>query len=131
MKKRILLVDDEPMVLRIMRVALAKEGHQIDLAADGVQALAQIEAACPDLMVTDIDMPNMTGKELCLHLQENMPDRKFPIFISTSLAALHHRDWSKAIGNLHFLEKPISIRQLTRLIDQHTGANSPSEDLAP
>jgi hypothetical protein len=41
-----------------------------------------------------------------------MPDRKFPIFISTSLTAMEHREWSSRIPNLVFLEKPISIRKL-------------------
>jgi len=114
--KRILLADDEPMVLRVMRLALEKEGYQVDVAIDGADALEKIAANCPDVLVTDIEMPRMTGQELCLHLQETMPDREFPIFISTSLTALEHREWSKHISNLVFLEKPISVRKLRSAI---------------
>jgi CheY-like chemotaxis protein len=114
--KRILLVDDEPIVLRVMRRALEKEGYVVDVAINGEDALAKISASCPDVMVTDIEMPRMSGKELCLHIQETMPDRKFPIFVSTSLTALEHREWSGLISNLVFLEKPISIRKLRSAI---------------
>ena len=114
--KRILLVDDEPMVLRVMRLALEREGYRVDVAIDGEDALAKITMSCPDVLVTDIEMPRMTGKELCLRIQETMPDRKFPIFVSTSLTALEHREWSRRISNLVFLEKPISIRKLRSAI---------------
>jgi len=58
----------------------------------------------------------MTGKELCLQIQASMPDRRFPIFITTSLTALEHRDWSGKISNLVFVEKPISLRKLRAAI---------------
>lgn len=112
----ILLVDDEPMILRIMRTALERAGYQVNTAIDGEDALEKIVANPPDILVTDIEMPRMTGKELCLHIQEKMPDREFPIFVSTSLTALEHRDWSRKIPNLVFIEKPISIRKLRAAI---------------
>jgi len=118
---RILLVDDEPLVIRVMRLALQKEGYEVDTASSGLEALEKIALACPDVLVTDIEMPYMTGQELCEHLQAEMPDRKFPIFVSTSLTAVEHRNWSKNIPGLTFLEKPISIRKLKSLI---TGALS-------
>ena len=121
--KRILLVDDEPIVLRVMRRALEKEGYLVDVAINGEDALAKISASCPDVMVTDIEMPRMSGKELCLQIQETMPDRKFPIFVSTSLTALEHREWSGLISNLVFLEKPISIRKLRSAIAELVEAN--------
>ena len=114
---RILIVDDEPVVLRVMRVALEKDGYQVDVAIDGEDALEKIAANCPDVMITDIEMPRMTGQELCLHIQATMPDREFPIFISTSLTALEHREWSRSISRLIFLEKPISIRKLRTAIE--------------
>jgi chemosensory pili system protein ChpA (sensor histidine kinase/response regulator) len=110
--KSILLVDDEPMTLRVMRQALEKDGYQITTAFDGKDALEKITASQPDVLITDIQMPRMSGKELCLQIQASMPDRLFPIFITTSLTAHEHRDWSGAIPNLFFVEKPISLRQL-------------------
>ncbi len=125
---KILLVDDEPMVLRVMRRALEREGHQVDVAVDGEDAWAKITESCPDVLVTDIEMPRLSGRELCQRIQDKLPDRKFPIFVSTSLTALEHREWSKNISQLVFLEKPISIRKLRVEIskfvdpDNHTAA---------
>ena len=102
--KSILVVDDEPMILRIMRLALEKEGYQVDTAIDGKDALEKITASRPDILITDIEMPRMTGKELCLHIHETMPDRAFQIFVSTSLTALDHREWSRNVPNLIFLD---------------------------
>ena len=116
--KRILLVDDEPMILRVMGRSLEKLGYQVDVAINGEDALVKIAANCPDVMVTDIEMPRMSGKELCTHLQETMPNRIFPIFVSTSLTSLQHREWTKNISNLVFLEKPISIRKLRTAVSE-------------
>jgi len=110
--KSILLVDDEPMTLRIMRQALEKDGFEIRTAFDGRDALEKIIVRPPDVLITDIDMPRMTGKELCLMIQASMPDRRFPIFLTTSLTALEHRNWSGKISDLTFVEKPVSLRKL-------------------
>jgi two-component system chemotaxis response regulator CheY len=116
----ILLVDDEPISLRVMRLSLENDGYQVTTAFDGQDALEKITANRPDILITDIDMPRMTGKDLCLHLQDAMPDRLFPIFVSTSLTALEHRDWSGRISNLFLLEKPISLRKLRAAIRELT-----------
>jgi len=78
--------------------------------------LEKITASQPDVLITDIDMPRMTGKELCLQIQASMPDRRFPIFITTSLTALEHRKWSGTISDLIFIEKPISLHKLRAAI---------------
>ena len=116
--KSILLVDDEPMILRLMRIALEKVGYRVATAGDGEEALTIIRDGHPDILVTDIEMPRMSGKELCLEIQREMPERTFPIFISTSLTAMEHREWSGKIPNLVFLEKPISIRKLRTAISE-------------
>ena len=110
--KTILLVDDDPMILRLMRKALEKDGFQVNTAFDGKDALEKITASQPDILITDIDMPRMTGKELCVQIQTSMPGRQFPIYVLTSLTAIEHRVWSRKISNLVFVEKPISMRKL-------------------
>ncbi len=120
--RSILLVDDEPMILRVMRLALEKAGYQVNTAIDGEEALEKIVADPPDILVTDIEMPRMTGKELCLRILETMPDREFPIFVSTSLTAMEHREWSREVPNLIFIEKPISIRKLRTAISDFISA---------
>jgi CheY-like chemotaxis protein len=108
----ILLVDDEPHVIRVMRLSLERAGYTVREAANGEQAMEQIKHARPDMLIVDIDMPRMTGKELCLSLAENMPDRLFGIYVLTSRTARDHRDWSAKIPHLRLVEKPVSIQQL-------------------
>ena len=120
-KLRILLVDDEPVPIRVLRLALEKAGYEVETASTGHMGLQSILASQPDVLITDIEMPGMSGKDLCLALQADLPDRKFPIFVATSLTDLEHRNWSQAIPNLVFLEKPVSARKLLASLARHFG----------
>jgi len=122
--KRILIVDDEPHVIRVMKLALEKAGYAIEEAGNGQQALEKIRNNPPDLLITDIDMPRMNGRELCVQILEEMPDRKFGIYILTARAEDEHRSWSMAMGNFDFLEKPVSIRRLLGRLEEYFIANS-------
>ena len=110
--KDILLVDDEPHVIRVMRLSLERAGYTVRQAGNGEQALQEIRNTPPDMLITDIDMPRMTGKELCLTIAQEMPDRSFGIYVLTSRTAQEHREWSAQLPRLRFMEKPVSIRQL-------------------
>ena len=126
--KRILIVDDEPHVIRIMRLALEKSGYQVDEACNGLQALEYLQDHTPDVMITDIDMPRMNGQDLCLHIKQNMPDRLFRIYVLTARAEAEHREWSSTIGNLEFLEKPVSIRRLISAMDEFLACTDDHEE---
>lgn len=110
--KQILLVDDEAMVRRVLRVALEKAGFAVETAANGEEALTSLRERSPDVLITDIEMPRMDGRTLCETLHAEQPERSFPVFVLTSLTGREHRAWSAEIENLHFLEKPISVRKL-------------------
>ena len=78
--KRILIVDDEPHVVRVLKLALERAGYLVDQAGDGKEALEYLQRSEPDVLITDIDMPRMTGRELCTHIDKELPDRSFQIF---------------------------------------------------
>lgn len=124
---RVLLVDDEPMVLRVLSRALESAGYRVETHKNGQEALEAIRSGEPDAMVTDIEMPRMTGRELCEQLHCEIPERRFPVFVATSLTSLEHRDWSEAIPNLMFLEKPISARKLLKALAEHFDAATPAD----
>lgn len=119
--KQILLVDDEATVRRVLQVALEKAGFAVHTAANGEEALTRLRAQSPDVLITDIEMPRMDGRKLCETLHAEQPERDFPIFVVTSLTEREHRSWSSAIENLHFLEKPISVRKLLAKLTECTG----------
>src|SRR5438128_6037018 len=68
-KKRILIVDDEPQITRVLRRSLMTHGYDVHSAADGEAALQTFGDWMPDLVVTDLSMPNMSGLELCRRLR--------------------------------------------------------------
>jgi CheY-like chemotaxis protein len=99
--KRILIVDDEPHIIRLLKLALGRKQYQVDTALNGQLALQKIHEAHPSVLITDIDMPRMSGKDLC------------------SGTELEHRHWTKTFDNLVFLEKPISIRKLIAMLETY------------
>ena len=115
-KKRILIVDDHAPVLRVLRLGIEEAGFEVDTASNGSECLVKLCDVTPDFLVTDIDMPRMSGKELCLAIEEQFPDRKFPIVVLTSRTELEHRNWTREIANLEFMEKPVSVKQLVSII---------------
>lgn len=117
--KRILIVDDEPHAIRILKQALERSGYEVDSAANGLAALQKIRGQMPDVLITDIQMPRMSGQELCQQIQQEMPQREFLIFIVTSRTEIEHREWSADIDNMMFLEKPVSVRQLIIKLAKH------------
>jgi len=121
---RVLIVDDEPHVIRVLKLALTRIGIEVDEAYNGVNALEYLESHQPDAVITDIDMPRMDGRVLCGRIDEMFPDREFPIFIMTARAELEHRDWSRSIPNLTFMEKPLSIRKLVRVLNEKLAVTS-------
>lgn len=69
-KKKILIVDDELFVRKVVAKVLEKEGYNVAIASDGKDALMKAESLDPDLVITDLSMPNMNGMELALMLKK-------------------------------------------------------------
>lgn len=124
MMKRILIVDDHAPVIRVLRLGIEAAGYEVEAASDGNECLAALDDTMPDFLVTDIDMPRMNGKDLCLAIEQKYPDRTFPIVVLTSRTELEHRDWTRRIDNLTFMEKPVSVRRLVSYIEQQLTAAS-------
>lgn len=110
--KRVLIVDDHAPVIRVMRMGLEQAGFDVDSATNGSECLLKLCDDWPDFLVTDVDMPRMDGKELCLAIEKQFPQRDFPIVVLTSRTEMEHRDWTRKIDNLTFMEKPVSMRRL-------------------
>jgi CheY-like chemotaxis protein len=110
--KRVLVVDDELHMIRVVKLFLERAGYKVDTASNGQEALDSILLDPPDVLLTDIQMPRMTGQQLCVELQKQLPERKFPIFVMTSMTDRENREWTQKIPNSALLEKPVSMRVL-------------------
>ncbi|MDO8208466.1 MAG: response regulator [Gallionella sp.] len=120
--KRILIVDDEPHITRVLKLYLGRAGYAVDTAENGQAGLDAIVKNVPDVLFTDIQMPVMTGKQLCFALEEQYPQRTFPVFVMTSMTDREHREWTQQISNLQFLEKPLSMRAMTHALNKYFDA---------
>jgi CheY-like chemotaxis protein len=110
--KRILIVDDEPHVVRVLKICLEREGYDVQFALEGNQALKLMRISAPDVLITDIYMQGMGGRELCETLAREFPERTLLTLVMTSMTALDARSWVKALSNTELLEKPLSPRIL-------------------
>lgn len=119
--KKIFIVDDQLPVIRVLRLGLEAAGYSVESASNGSECLLKLCEAWPDFLVTDIDMPQMNGKDLCLAIEKQFPDREFPIVVLTSRTEFEHREWTQNIDNLSFMEKPVSVRRLVALIRRALG----------
>ena len=122
--KRILVADDEPHMSRVIDLFLRREGYEVSLVRDGQEALESILRNPPDLLITDIQMPRMNGRELCAELEKRLPERKFAIIVMTSMTDREHRHWSGALRDATFVEKPVSMRALVTSLSAYFGGRS-------
>ena len=128
--KTVLIVDDHAPVIRVLKLGIEEAGYEVETASNGSECLVKLCSEHPDFLITDIDMPRMSGKELCLAIEKQIPERKFPIVVLTSRTEMEHRDWTQSIDNLAFVEKPVSIRRLvshiaTRFAEMDAGDEAP------
>jgi len=117
--KRILIVDDEPHVIRVLKLALRPRGYEVESVSDPRQAIDKLRILAPDVLITDIQMPGLSGRELCERIHAEMPQRSFLILVMTAMADRENREWVSRIPNTGFLEKPLSPRSLAALLEQY------------
>jgi diguanylate cyclase (GGDEF)-like protein len=103
-KFRVLVVDDDPDKSELLRLALAMEGYEVQLATNGREALSAIESFQPDLVVSDIMMPEVNGYELARRIRENPQTRYIPIILQ-SAARIEAQDFrlGEEVGALGFI----------------------------
>jgi DNA-binding response OmpR family regulator len=109
-KARILLVDDDESLLDALAIAFADEGHAVRKAVDGTSALAAIESAPPDAVVSDVNMPGVDGFTLCRKLRS--AGNTVPIILLTSRDSDIDETLGLELGADDYVAKPFSVRVL-------------------
>jgi two-component system, OmpR family, KDP operon response regulator KdpE len=108
-RTRILVVDDEPQITRVLRTSLSSHGYEVSVANDGEAALKAMQDVNPDLIVTDLSMPRMTGIELC----ESIRDRsQVPIIVLSVRGEDKSKIEALDKGADDYVTKPFSINEL-------------------
>jgi putative two-component system response regulator len=104
--RSIVVVDDEPAITKLLQMLLEAEGHQVIVAADGQAALDRVAERRPDLVILDLDMPQMGGFEVCRRLKTAPETRLLPILVLTGTGAADARRQAWELGADEFLTKP-------------------------
>ena len=114
-KKTILIMDDDLALQTVLEIALREAGYQVVLANDGQEGIEKLTTLKPDLVISDIMMPQMDGVETFQLIKEQLQDNGIPIFIMT---ALTRKPWFadlEAEGAV-IIQKPFDIEVLLQLV---------------
>jgi CheY-like chemotaxis protein len=121
--KTILVVEDDPTMRELLSLHLTRAGYAVRVAADGLEAGHAVLGVTPDLIITDVRMPHMTGFELVEALREDPALASIPVIFLTIEGESYDRGAS--LGALEYLTKPIRLEQLLQKVAKHLPIPAP------
>lgn len=113
---RILLVDDEPSIIKMVGKRLEVEGFTVLLAMDGQEALAKAQAESPDLIILDLMLPKLNGYEVCSRLKQDPASRRIPVVLFTAKAYEKDEQLGMSCGADAYIRKPFQAQELMERI---------------
>lgn len=123
----ILIVDDEPQILRVMRAGLPARGFLVRTASSGEEALEMIEKKMPDLIVLDLVMPGLTGLEVCRIVRKSS---QIPIIVLSAKGSERDKVVALEYGADDYLTKPFGMNELIARIRAVMRRSLPTEEAA-
>ncbi|HEY3258234.1 MAG TPA: response regulator, partial [Gemmatimonadaceae bacterium] len=114
---RILVVDDVPANIALLKSLLVRAGHEVLVASNGEDALQVITRECPDLVLMDVLMPRMNGFEVCQEVKRHSSTRLIPVVLITALNDVEDRIKGIKAGADEFLSKPFNVHELKARVD--------------
>lgn len=121
MPKCILIVDDSQTVRQVLQLALADAGYEVIEAEDGFDALRKISGARVDMLITDLNMPNMDGLELIKKVREDSQHRFTPIVMLTTESSEEKKKAGREAGASGWIVKPFKPEQLLKVVKMVLG----------
>jgi len=116
--KRVLIVDDEPNIVAALEFLLHKNGYAVRVAANGEEALAQLDAFRPDLVLLDVMMPKVSGYEVCQRMRSQPQWRDIKIVILSAKGREVEVSKGMSLGADLYVTKPFSSTELVATIDK-------------
>ena len=123
-KGSILIVDDKPENLTVLRQMLTDHGLRVRPAISGEIALRTVQTDLPDLVLLDIVMPNMDGYEVCRKLKADEQTRHIPIIFISALNALEDKVKAFSEGGVDYITKPFQIEEVLARVNTHINLHS-------
>ena len=132
MKPHILVVEDEPPLVEVLRYNLENEGYRVSVATDGTEALTQIHAEPPDLVILDWMLPQLSGIEVCRQIRTDPDAKDTPVIMLTARGEEADRVKGLVSGADDYVVKPFSPTELlarVRAVLRRSTSSSPDETL--
>ncbi|MEA2477672.1 MAG: hypothetical protein QOF16_308 [Actinomycetota bacterium] len=117
-RKRILVCDDDPVILRLLQVNLELEGYEVLTAHDGEEAVQVATAEVPDLILLDIMMPRMDGYQAVQEIKSKDETKHIPVVFVSAKAQQSDVDLGKSYGVAAYLTKPFDPTEMIELVAQ-------------
>ncbi len=117
-KQTVLVVDDDPLILRVVATVLDLEEFEVVTARSGAEAVEVLRTSTPHVMVADIMMPEMDGFELCEHVRQDPRYARLPIILLTARDSDDDRRRGSEVGGDAYITKPFSPLELIDEIDR-------------
>jgi CheY-like chemotaxis protein len=114
--KRVLVADDDPAILDVMRMMLEFEGYEVMTSPNG-SGILRMESGLPDLLLLDIWMSGTDGRELCRQLKLNEKTRRIPIVLVSASKDIEHS--AREAGADDFIAKPFEMNELLQKIEKN------------
>ena len=115
----IMVVEDDEPNLKLLSAILAKAGYQVRPAGDGESALRSVRAKLPDLLLLDVNLPGMTGIEVCRRLKADPETNDFPVIFLSALGETELKVQALDAGGIDYITKPLGISEVLARINTH------------
>ncbi len=120
-RKRILVVEDNALNMKLVRDVLSHAGYEVIEAGSGEEGVKLASAHAPDLVLMDLQLPGIDGTEALHRLRQDSPSKKVPVVAVTAFAMNEDRERAAAAGFDGYLEKPISVAALPGQVEAFIG----------
>ena len=114
--KKVLVIEDEKKMAELIAGVLTREGCFISIAYDGMDGLRKTKAIKPDLVILDIRLPKLDGRDYLMMVKKDGEIKDIPVLIVSARTAQWDRDTGLSLGAAEYIEKPIEFIQLLRKV---------------
>ena len=124
--RTIVVIDDEPHIRHVISRKLQRAGYQVRSASDGTEGMQLVKESRPSLLITDLQMPNMDGLEVCTVCREDPETRALPIILVTGsvITTADIQSKTDVLGNICCMSKPFSPRKLLQKVKDIVGSDT-------
>lgn len=119
MGKKVLIIEDESHISKLVRVLLEKKGYEVSQAFLGEEGIAKAKAEMPDLIILDVMMPKMDGFEVARKLSSGKATKSIPLLMLSSAAQYKDRIKGMESGAWDYLTKPFDNHELIKKVEEY------------